>query len=70
MTNLGTWDEQFEDTKGIMRSHTTYKNRQYIDQKKRSKDKKQNTTQKTKDLATRTTECESLMHISNIYVVD
>ena len=49
--------EEFEDTKGVIRIRKSKKDRQSNDQKeKEQKDKKdlQNTTQKTKDWATRT----------------
>ena len=48
---------EFEDTKGVFRSHKSKKNRQHNDQKKkdkRSNNDLQRSTQKTKDYATRT----------------
>jgi len=50
-------DEEFEDTKELIRSLKSKKDRQYNDYNKREKginNDLQNTTQKTKDLATLT----------------
>jgi hypothetical protein len=48
--------EEFEDTKGVIRIHKSKKNRQHNGQKrkyKRTNNDIQNTTQKTKDRVTR-----------------
>ena len=61
---LNLFQEEFEDTKGIIRIRKSKKNRQHNDQKKKDKitnNDLQNTTQKTKDRAPRTplnTGCE------------
>jgi hypothetical protein len=44
--------EKFEDIKGVIRSRKSKKDRQYNGQKKKDKQRLQNTTQKTKDRAT------------------
>ena len=44
--------EKFKDTKRVIRSHKSKKNRQYNDQNKKTR--RQNTTQKTSDQATQT----------------
>jgi len=49
------FQEEFEDTKGVIRSRKSKKNRQYNGQKKKDKrtnNDLQNTTQKTKDRVT------------------
>jgi hypothetical protein len=51
------WQEEFEDTKGVIRIHKSKKDRQYNSQKKKDKrtnNDLQSTTQKTKDWVTRT----------------
>ena len=50
-------EEEFKDTKGVIRNHISKKNRQYNGQKKKHKrtnNDLQNFTHKTKDRVTRT----------------